>query len=208
MKLKFRPDLPWPVFCLSALLLLVSGCAETLRSDVITFYENNLPAGETIRIEAVDPARGETLEFRQYAQQVSNGLTDVGYQVVTEGEAAELLALLDYSVETGPLDIRLQNDGPYVRYHFYYGRYRDPFYFGMMNRWNPEIYSTPSYIRSLSLVIVRNDSDREHLFEGRVESVGRERRLPEVMPYLVTALFSNFPGESGVTKVVSIEMDR
>jgi hypothetical protein len=55
--------------------------------------------------------------------------------------------------------------------------------------------------------IVSNDRLRSHLFEGRVRSSGRQGELAEVMPYLITALFQNFPGESGVTKVVTIEMD-
>jgi hypothetical protein len=43
------------------------------------------------------------------------------------------------------------------------------------------------------------------LFEGRVQSTGREREIARVMPYMITAMFNNFPGESGVTKVVTIE---
>jgi len=49
--------------------------------------------------------------------------------------------------------------------------------------------------------------NNERLFEGRVESIGASRQMQEVMQYLITVLFSNFPGESGVTKVVTIEMD-
>jgi len=46
------------------------------------------------------------------------------------------------------------------------------------------------------------------VFEGRVESVGRDKRLPEVMPYLVEALFTDFPGESGVTREIKVEVPR
>ena len=42
------------------------------------------------------------------------------------------------------------------------------------------------------------------LFEGRVESVGKDNRLADVMPYLVQAMFTDFPGTSGVTKQVTI----
>lgn len=188
-------------------LVLLQACTPTMRGDVVTFHEGPLPMGETIRVEALDPAKGQTLEFRQYARQVSDELRAVGYQPVAAGESAELVAQLDYSIDMGPVDTRLERDGPYAYYHFSYGRYRDPFYFGMMNRWEPEVRSTPSYIRKLSMVIAHNDEQREHVFEGRVESIGSQRQLPEIMPYMVTALFANFPGESGVTKVVTIEMD-
>jgi hypothetical protein len=55
--------------------------------------------------------------------------------------------------------------------------------------------------------IVEADGEMDRVFEGRVESNGTESSLPEVMPYLITAMFNNFPGESGTTKVVTIEKD-
>lgn len=191
-------------------LPLLAACTPILRGDVVTFHEGPLPMGETIRVEAIDPAKGETLEFRQYARQISEELLDAGYQPVGADEQAQLIARLDYSVMPGPVDVRLER-GPHVYYHFSYGRFRYPYYIGMMNRWEPEVRSTPAYIRSLSMVIVNDGSiegEGERLFEARVESIGSERQLPEIMPYLISALFSNFPGESGVTKVVTIEMDR
>jgi hypothetical protein len=57
-------------------------------------------------------------------------------------------------------------------------------------------------------LIVEASGDRERIFEGRVQSTGQQNRLPEVMPYLITAMFSNFPGENGVTKMVTIETDQ
>lgn len=200
-----------------SLLLLVSlsmlgACTPFMRGDVVTFHEGSLPAGETIRVEALDPEKGQSLEFRQYAGQINDELQNVGYQPVGPQADAQLIARLDYAVISGPVNVRLERDsGRFAYYHFTYGRFRDPFYFGVMNRWEPDIRSTPSYIRSLSMVIVRNGEnaeEEERLFEARVESIGTERQLPEIMPYLITALFSNFPGESGVTKVVTIEMDR
>ncbi len=49
-------------------------------------------------------------------------------------------------------------------------------------------------------------ADGEKLFEGRAVSIGRDNKMPEIMPYLAQAMFTNFPGESGVTKVVTIEL--
>lgn len=188
-------------------LAFITACGSILKSDVVTFHEGALPAGETIRVEALDPLKAQTLEFRQYARQVNNALRNVGYRPVADNEEAELIAQLDYAVETGPVELRLERDGPYAYYHFSYGRFRNPFYFGLSDRWEPEVRSTPTYIRSLTMAIVNNDAQPERLFEGRVESIGAKRQLPEVMQYLITALFANFPGESGVTKVVTIEMD-
>ena len=95
---------------------------------------------------------------------------------------------------------------PFARYHFGFGRYYDPFYWGIYDTYTPEVYSVPTYMRNLQMNIV-DESEGERIFEGRVQSNGTGNQLPEVMPYLITAMFENFPGESGVTKVVTIETD-
>ncbi|MCH8684019.1 DUF4136 domain-containing protein [Pedomonas mirosovicensis] len=98
------------------------------------------------------------------------------------------------------------------RYRAFYpwgwGAY-DPFWGGPFN--DTEVYSYTVYTRTLSMDIVRpgtggKDAGAVPLFEGRVESVGKDNRLPEVMPYLVQAMFTDFPGTSGVTKQVKIDL--
>jgi hypothetical protein len=193
-----------------AALLLLTGCVQFLQGDVVTFHEDTLPQGETIRIEAADPELADSLEFRTYARMVSAELRKLGYepQEDSQASAATLIAEVEYSVQAGGAETRSSRHfPPYVRYHFHYGQFFDPYYFGFDNSWTEEVTTTPSYLRQLSMNIVRNDSMRTRLFEGRVRSSGRQGELAEVMPYLVTALFENFPGESGVTKVVTIEMD-
>lgn len=189
--------------------LLLSGCTNLLRSDVVTFHEGPLPQGETIRVVASDPEKVPSLEFKSYASLVSEELRKIGYTPVTDESAdAQLLAEVDYSVESGEPLVNINDPNRYVRYHFSAGRYYDPFYFGVYDTWGPQAYTTPTYMRNLQLNIVSNDEAMNHVFEGKVQSVGYDNQLPEIMPYLVTAMFKNFPGENGVTKVVTIEKDR
>lgn len=188
-------------------LAIVAGCTSRVSSDVVAFHNDPMPQGETIRVAPSDPAKEQSLEFRSYAQLIGQELNKLGYRYVDDPNApATLVAEVDYSVESGPTDI--QSDAPlqpFVRYHFFYGRYYDPFYYGINNGWAPDVYSTPTYIRNLSVNIVVNNGERDRVFEGRVQSRGIQDQLPEIMPYLVTAMFRNFPGESGVTKVVTLE---
>ncbi len=109
---------------------------------------------------------------------------------------------MDYSV--GPAQTKIESwPRNFVRYHFYYGHYY-PYYYGPY--WDePEIYSYTVYPRTLDLNIIRPSG--ESIFEGHVKSIGREQNLNEVMPYLVEAMFHSFPGESGMTKVVTIQKD-
>ncbi len=193
----------------ASLGLLLSGCATLLRSDVVTFHEGPLPDGETIRVVAADPEKVPSLEFRSYANLVSEELRKIGYTPVTDENAdAELLAEVDYSVEAGEPLVHVDDPNRYVRYHFGLGRFYDPFYFGVYDTWNPQVYTTPTFMRNLQLNIVSNDDAMNRVFEGRVQSAGYDNQLPEIMPYLVTAMFKNYPGENGVTKVVTIEKDK
>lgn len=191
-----------------AVMTLVSGCTPIVSSDVVTFHDSPMPAGETIRIEALDPNKEGSLEFRNYATLIGEELRRIGYNPVEGTADADLIAEVDYSVELGPTDVTVDPGTSFARYHFYAGRYYDPFYFGMYDPFGtPQVYSTTTYERVLQLNIVETTGERERIFEGRVQSAGQQALLPEVMPYLITAMFRNFPGENGVTKVVTIEAD-
>ena len=199
---------------ITAGLLVLSGCASRISGDVTTFHENVMPAGETIRVVAADPEKNQSLEFRSYAQRINEELRRIGYTPVTEPDVvADLIAEVDYEVEAGPTEVYTDRSRSYVRYHFGFGRYYNPWYFGFYDPfydplWSqPEVYSNPTWQRSLELNIQKADGEHERVFEARVESNGNENSLPEVMPYLITAMFENFPGESGTTKVVTIEKD-
>ena len=199
---------------LTASLLVLSGCASRISGDVTTFHENVMPDGETIRVVAANPEDSQSLEFRTYANRISEELRRIGYTPVSEPDVvADLIAEVEYSIESGPPQIYTDNSNRYVRYHFGFGRYYNPWYFGFYDpfydpMWDrPDVYSQATWQRSLEVNIEKADGERERVFEGRVESNGTESSLPEVMPYLITAMFENFPGESGTTKLVTIDKD-
>ena len=193
---------------LLAPLMLLASCSSFLRSDVVSFHEGSLPQSGSIRVQASDPVKAQSLEFHAYARLIGAQLEKLGYSFVDDPAATTaLIAEVDYSVDVGPTEVRLDPPPHFVHYHFQFGRFYDPFYFGFDDSWPQDVVSTPNYLRNLSMIIVKGADTGTRLFEGRVQSRGQQNRLPEVMPYLITAMFSNFPGESGVTKVVTIDMD-
>jgi len=203
-----RLPLLFKAFLLATAVLSASSCSTFLRSDVVTFHEGPLPNGERIRVQALDPDKARSLEFRRYAGLIADELSRIGYTPVDAMDApVDLVAEVDYSIAVGPTEVRVDRSIPYARYHFYYGRFANPYYFGIHDGWEPQVYTTASYLRTLQMNIVQTDEAKSRIFEGRVQSTGTQNNLPEIMPYLITALFANYPGESGVTKVVTIEMD-
>lgn len=193
--------------------MLLSACASRVASEVTTFHHLPPPAGEIVTIEVADPAKDAGLEFANYRDQVAQRLGDLGYEVRPAGTPCDLVAKIDYRVGPGESRVRTYTSNTHVWYHFRHNYYHPYWYRGYDPWWDDvRVYSYTVYPRELTLTIDRGSACREgspgdRLFEGRAESVGRSRNMSEIMPYLIAAMFENFPGESGMTKVITIEGD-
>ena len=62
----------------------------------------------------------------------------------------------------------------------------------------PEIYSVTEYNTTMAIKMVRT-ADKQPVFEGRAETSSRSNNLPALMPSLVRAMFTKFPGTNGET---------
>ena len=62
------------------------------------------------------------------------------------------------------------------------------------------------YTSGIDLKIDRA-ADGQRLFEGKAEAVSRSNRLPRLVPNLVDAIFTGFPGNSGETLRITIRDD-
>ena len=192
-------------------LLLISACALRTQYDVVAFHEGKLPRGETISIQPVQTMAPDSLEFSYYRVLMAEQLRQLGYTPVASDEPATLVAKVNYSVSDGQTLIRSDQRNAfyypssyYVRYHFHNGRHHHPYYYGLSDQWPVETYSYIVYNRKLEITI-SNRATATILFEGRAQSIGREKEIASAMPYMITAMFNNFPGENGITKVVTID---
>ena len=197
---------------LSCGALLLAGCAAPrIENDVTTFHDEIMPAGESIRVMPADPANVNSLEFQTYANRISEELRKAGYTPVSEPDVVtDLIAEVDYSVAAGASEISRGGTGASVGVGYGFGRWYNPWHIGVslpIFRSRPRVSEIPIYHRSLELNIVEAEDAQQRLFEGRVVSDGSEGALNVVMPYLITAMFTDFPGESGTTKVVEIETE-
>ncbi|MBL4800590.1 MAG: DUF4136 domain-containing protein [Emcibacter sp.] len=213
---------------LSVVLLagLIAGCNSTFKSNVSRFHELPAPKGETVMIVPLDPTKNTSLEFVSYANMLGSYLSRQGYAPAADGEP-DLIVEMDYSVDDGKVMVRsfgtgygfgYGHFGPYGHfgryggyYSSFYGSFYSPFYspFYRHSLFNDnEVRSYVNYTRKLTMVIRPNGAGKKNLFEGTVESTGRSKNLAQLMPHMIQALFSNFPGESGTTNKVVIELNQ
>ncbi|ANY19660.1 hypothetical protein A6F68_01142 [Tsuneonella dongtanensis] len=203
----------------------LAACATPFNANVQRF-QSALPApqGQTFAVVADDPALAGGLEFAQYADYVENNLTRLGYTQAASPEAADLLVRFDYGIDKGRERVRRTG---------FYDPFYDPWYgygrigYSRFGYWGPSYHRRGFYGRSpwsygfydpffdngLDVYTVYTSGiemkiDRratgERLFEGKAEALSTSSRLQYLVPNLVEAMFTDFPGRSGETKRISV----
>ena len=170
------------------------------------------PQGQTFVVQAADPRNQGGLEFSQYAAMVSQRLVAQGYQPASSARGASFVVSLDYGVDNGHEKVVTSPGFGGFGYGGYgggfggfggfgYGGFRRPYYYG----WNdpflfgggyPDVSSYTYYTSFLDMTISRT-TDGQRLFEGKAKARSRDDSLPYLVPNLVEALFTGFPGRSG-----------
>lgn len=204
-----------PVLCLT----LLAACASGFRADVKRFQQLPPPSGQTFVVQPKDASKAGSLEFRSYANLVRERLAREGFQPAASPAAATLVVELDYGAGAGREKVVTRPGtswGPrfygHYGYPFFYrvnGRlvrphgygFYDPFFWSAFD--HPEVRSYTVYDSFLDLRINRAATG-ESVFEGRAEARTPSNDLPRLVPNLVAAIFTDFPGESGVKQRVVV----
>lgn len=203
----------------AAVLALLAGCAPTFEARVARFSAMPAPASQSFVIEPRDPANAGGLEFATYANLVRQRLVANGYVEAASPGQASLVVQIDYNV--GPPREKIETRPGYAPgwgvwgpgYGRGYGW--SPYWgggwgrgYGAWGGWDgwgaPEVYSVTQYSSQLAMKIVRA-SDKASVFEGRAETISTTNNLTRLVPNLVTAIFANFPGNSGETVRVRLD---
>lgn len=197
--------------------LALAGCATPFKADVARF-QTQLPApqGQSFVVESANPALEGGIEFGQYANLVSGELTRYGYRPAAPGEKADMVVHMDYGIDKGrervvstpgfrdpwyggwygpgfyrPVVVRGRHGRRYI------AGYYDPFLWGGgFGGWDNDVSSFTVYTSDLNLTIDRAATG-ERLFEGRAQAQSRDNDLTAIVPNLVQAMFTGFPGNSG-----------
>jgi hypothetical protein len=208
-----------------AALLALGGCATGLPTQVSRYQAMPAPAGQSFVIQAADPEDRGGLEFARYADLVRRHMLEEGYSEAPSPQAASLVVSLAYGVDDGRQQVvtrpamgfsRFGYGGfgyrPYWSRFGGYGRLRSPFYYGWddpfwWRGYGEEIDVYTVYTSYLDMDIKRA-GDGEAVFEGTARARSRTDDLGVLVPNLVEAMFTGFPGNSGETVKITVSPDR
>jgi len=207
-----------------AALLALSACATGFPAQVQRFQAMPAPQGQSFVVQPEDPAKAGSLEFAQYADLVRRHLIGQGYSEAPSPDAATFVVSLDYGVDDGRERIVARPDPfgysgfgyrPFYSRFGYFGRRRQPFFWGwhdpfLYGPWGRGGYDIDSYTVYTSFLDmdIRRTADGQALFEGLAQARSRSNELPALVPNLVEAMFTGFPGNSGETVRITVSPER
>ena len=213
---------------LGAAVIGLSGCATGFPAQVSRFQMMPAPAGQSFFVVPMDPRLGGSLEFQRFGAYVAQALQAQGYAPAPNSQAATLLVNMGYAVDRGTTEY--QSDpfassrygygyggfgspygfgGYYGRPYYYprFGGFRSAFYYG----WDDPFYSPfdsgiTSYTvyRSNLDLDIRRKGDNQSVFEGHAKARSQNDDLNRIVPNLVEAMFTGFPGRNGETVKITV----
>lgn len=189
-------------------LVLVAACGPRLiDTDVTRFTATpSGPAPGTVTILPRPEQRG-SLEFQAYAEMVAEQLRQQGFEPVPADAAPrpDYEVRLDWGVGDGVAEVRSSPATVFGGTSIYGGRTGFGVGLGVPLGQPTYVDSRTTYPKWLRVSMRPfGAAEASNVFEGEAIASGTGRSIQPVMPYLVEALFTNFPGRSGVTERVRL----
>jgi hypothetical protein len=207
-----------------AALLALGGCATGLPTQVSRYQAMPAPAGQSFAIQAADPEDRGGLEFSRYADLVRRHMIAQGYSEASSPQSASLIVSLGYGVDDGRQQVVTRPAMGYGRFGYGgfgyrpywsrfggYGRLRSPFYYGWddpfwYRGFGDEVDVYTVYTSFLDMEI--RGPDGQAVFEGLARARSRTDELGVLVPNLIEAMFTGFPGNNGETVKITVAPER
>lgn len=200
------------ILAATVMTLGLAACASPkyVVSDITRHHSlPSAPSGQTFAIVASDDDQDESLAFDAYSGVIAQRLSSLGLRSFDgSGATPDLVVTLKWSVEGPSPDIKSRNSG--FGYGVGFGSRYSHFGYGFGGPIDNRTSTKQMYVRRVDMVIydgaTYNTEAPKRVFEGSAVSAGTNGQIDPVMPYIVQALFDQFPGASGETKTVRIEV--
>jgi Domain of unknown function (DUF4136) len=206
------------IMAAAAVLLALSACASPkyVTSDVTRFHTMSSPtSGQTFAIIAASPEQEQSIAFKQYGDLINARLSALGLKQFSGNTptSADYVVTLDYEVLGPTPDVRTQGGGNFS-FGFGYSNWSRPFSYGIgydsfFDNFN-YTETRQLFARRIQVNMYRGASyvsgPKSRVFEVRAVSLGLNSQIEVVMPYMLDAVFQDFPGQSGRTRTVSVQV--
>lgn len=188
---------------LFAALIVLSACASNVKSNVTRFHQLPEPNGQTIEVIAMDPSLQQSIEFGSYASMVGGQLGKAGFNPPS-GNASQYVAEIAYSFESlqglvaegrSPVSVGVGVGGG--------SRRGTSVGMGVSTGFGSSS-GNANYLSKFHMNIT-DLSTGQRVYEGHVESINKSTSLAQTMPFLINALFQDFPGKSGSSNTVTVK---
>ncbi len=204
---------------------LFAGCAigpRIVQTEVTAFNQwSTLPGRSYVFSRTLEFEN--SLELTAYEGIVRDELTAQGFTLATDAARADLVVTLRPSISATRVRTRDGGFGPFYGgfggYGAFYGRYGyggfggygpfygGPFYgggfFNDFDRVDVDVYR-----HRFELDIESKGVAGKRFYEGRVETSDSNGANAPVVPSLIRALFTDFPGNNGQTRQVDVPVER
>ena len=206
--------------CVAGWVLLLTGCASTLHSDVTSFQRWPANAASSTYSFQRTAAQDGSLEHHAYEDLARLELTQLGLKEAVAGAKGRFEVALGYGVST-----RTVTSTEPVWNSF--GGWYDPYFYpgwggwpGWSSNWGPYPYYTSPYgpsvvgYRTVSRDVsthrlrVEISEGPNKVFDTSATSSGSNATLSLSMPYLMRSVFDGFPGTNGQTREIEFNMDK
>lgn len=192
--------------------LVLSGCAAPTVSARVTSFQQwpTGVEGQTYQFVTADASQNNNLEYQSYQDMVRAGIGATGLVEAQPGTKARF----DVSFRYGVSQTQVMERRPYDPYFyggyggFYgpgpwgpYGPY-GPYPYG--GYWGPGWVDVPTVVQRNSLTLQIYDSQRSgaEVYRSTAYILSDGDDFMRTMPYLVRAIFDNFPGNNGAEREI------
>ena len=207
----------------------LSGCATGFPAQVSRFQAMPAPQGQSFVVVPMDAREIGGLEFSRYASMVGQAMQAQGYVPAASIQGATMVVRVGYGVDEGTTEYQRDPFGYGGGYGGGFGNYRGGFYGGGLygrpyySRWGYHGPRSPFYYgwddpffgrgggigsyrvyRSHLDLDIRRKVDNAALFEGHAKARSSNDNLGTLVPNLVEAMFTGFPGRSGETVRITV----
>jgi hypothetical protein len=198
---------------LAASVALLAGCASTITAKVTRF--NQWPAdaaGHTYSFTAAEPQR--ELEVGAYQAQVSTELERIGLRAAPAGQPGRFVVQLMANMterERKQLEPVYRDEWVYVpAYRDAHGHLRGGYW--VPDPWGPRYVGDRQVMRTVQVsrlqVNITEPGTKRTVFEATAVNEGTGEDLVEVVPYLVRAMFQDFPGANGQVRRLTFDLPK